>query len=111
MTSLLILPRVSSSLVWSDDQLKSKIRPDVNLVNCFGSPPASGCSQMFVAPSRVRRYCSPLEALTKPCFYSPQSSVPAHIARRVLRCVLDESSSASRRFVVSSLTHAALCAA
>jgi len=64
MTSLLILPRVSSSLVWSDDRLKSKIRPDVNLVNCFGSPPASGCSQMFVAPSRVRRYCSPLSLAT-----------------------------------------------
>jgi len=42
MTSLLMLPRAINSLVWSADQLKSKIRPDVKRLSCFASDPTNG---------------------------------------------------------------------
>ena len=38
-TSLVTSPRVRSNHRWSDDQLKSRIRPEVNFVSCFGFPP------------------------------------------------------------------------
>src|ERR1700746_42401 len=58
MTTLLVSsPRVRSNRLRSDDQLKSKIRPEVNFVNCFGFRPERGCSQMLVVPLSVTRYC------------------------------------------------------
>src|ERR1700751_4879 len=58
MTTLLVSsPRVSSNRLRSDDQLKSKIRPEINFVNCFGFRPERGCSQMLVVPLSVTRYC------------------------------------------------------
>ena len=56
ITLLLMLPRVISKRLRSDDQLKSNIWSEVNFVNCLGSPPASGCSQTFVTSSRVSKY-------------------------------------------------------
>lgn len=55
-TSLVTSPRESSNCFPSPVQLKSKIRPLVNLVNWRGSPPERGCSQRFVAPSRSNKY-------------------------------------------------------
>jgi hypothetical protein len=55
-TSLVTSPRDTSKFFPSGVQLKSKISPEVNFVSCFGSPPANGCSQIFVVPSRVSMY-------------------------------------------------------
>src|SRR5258708_36774887 len=58
-TLLLASPRVSINCFPLEDHSKSKIRPALNLVNCRGSPPATGCSHKFVVPLLVRRYCNP----------------------------------------------------
>src|SRR5438128_9760712 len=57
-TSLVLRPRERNSLEPSGDHEKLKIRPEVYLVSCFGFPPASRCSQMFVTPSWVAKYCN-----------------------------------------------------
>src|SRR5450755_787206 len=56
-TSLVTLPRARSRRLPPFDQLKPKIRPEVNFVSCRGSPPDKGCSQRLPTPSRVRTYC------------------------------------------------------
>src|ERR1019366_4493665 len=38
-------------------RLKWKIKPDVNVVNCFGGSPDKRCCQRLPSPSRVRMYC------------------------------------------------------
>src|SRR5215468_9094478 len=58
-TSLVWFPFASSNCCPSRDQEKSKMSPEVKLVNCLGSPPASDCSQTLVAPLRVSKYCNP----------------------------------------------------
>src|SRR6266849_8423186 len=58
-TSLVVSPRVSSSVLPSRVQLKLKISPEVNFVSCLGGPPTSGCSQIFEAPSFIRMYWRP----------------------------------------------------
>jgi len=55
ITSLLSLPFASSNCLPSRDHAKLNISPDANLVMGCGSPPASGCSQILVAPLRVSR--------------------------------------------------------
>ena len=54
-TSWLMLPRVITNRFPSGDQWKLKIRPEVNLVNCFGAPPAGGCSHTLTTPFSFRR--------------------------------------------------------
>jgi hypothetical protein len=56
-TSLLTSPRASSNRVLSRDQWKSKISPELKVVNCRSLPPPSGCSHMLEAPFWVRMYC------------------------------------------------------
>lgn len=56
ITSLVWFPFASSNSVPFLDQAKSKISPEVNLLTWRGAPPARGCSQMLVAPVRVKRY-------------------------------------------------------
>ncbi len=58
-TSLVTSPRVRSNLRWSDDQLKSKIRPEVNFVNCFGFPPA----RYALIPKKYRNRTKPFDFL------------------------------------------------
>ena len=65
-------------------QLKSKIRPELNLVICFGSPPGKGCSQMLDAPFCVIVYWRP----------SPRRPARSREARRYIEC-LDRWSSIS----------------
>ena len=57
ITSLLLLPRVRASCLPPHDQEKSKIRPDLKFVICFGGPPVSFCSQRLETPFLVNTYC------------------------------------------------------
>src|SRR5262245_54499363 len=52
-TSVLIAPRESASCLPSRDQSKEKIWSVLKSVNCRGSPPSTGCSQMFETRPRV----------------------------------------------------------
>ena len=48
------------------DQLKSKVSPEAKLVNCFGCPPAKGCSQRLLTPLRDMRYCKAVPLADQP---------------------------------------------
>jgi hypothetical protein len=79
-TSLLVLPRVRSSRLYAGD--RSKTLPEANLVTCFGSPLASGCSEREDDPSQSTQIVGLgcletsgfLRLLTSPRFFLPRST-------------------------------------
>ena len=54
--SLFVVPRTMNNRDPSTDQLKLEMSSEVNCVSCFGLPPLSGSSQMWVAPYADNKY-------------------------------------------------------